>query len=81
VGGGASSSFSGSRGFTPSPRFEAVLVTRLNFDWAGKDVDTKDPVEMELDGCLHMSVLAHVAGSTSRANVGPWIAFVFNEGL
>jgi len=33
-------------------------------------------VEVALAGRLQMSALAHVAGSTSRAYVGPWNAFV-----
>ncbi len=45
--------------------------------WAGKDIDMDDPVELALAGRLQMSALAHVAGSTYRAYVGPWNAFVF----
>ena len=51
------------------------LSLPLNIGWAGKDVSIDDPVEVELAGRLQMSALAHVAGSTSRAYVGPWNAF------
>ena len=33
-------------------------------------------MEVELAGRLQMSALAHVAGLTSRACVGPWNAFI-----
>jgi len=45
------------------------------FGWAGKDININDSVEVALAGRLQMSALADVAGSTSRAYVGPWNAF------
>ena len=53
-----------------------TLSLPINFGWAGKDINTNDPVELALAGRLQMSALAHVAGFTSRAYVGPWHAFV-----
>jgi hypothetical protein len=52
-----------------------------NSGWAGKHVTINDPVEVELAGYLQILELAHVAGSTSRANVGHWNAFFFGAGL
>jgi hypothetical protein len=53
-----------------------TLSLPINSGWAGKDINMDDPVELALAGRLQMSALAHVAGSTSRAYVGPWNAFV-----
>ena len=52
------------------------LRLQLNTGWICKDVNIDDPLEVELAERLQMSALAHVAGSTSRAYVGPWNAFV-----
>ena len=43
---------------------------------ASKDVNIDDSVEVALAGRLQIGALAHVAGSTSHAYVGPWNAFV-----
>jgi hypothetical protein len=56
---------------------EGRLSLPLDLSWAGKDINIDEQVEVELTGRLQMSALAHVAGSTSRANVGAWNAFVF----
>jgi len=48
-----------------------ALSLPINTYWAGKDVNIDDPVEVALAGCLQLSALAHVAGSTSGAYVGP----------
>ena len=56
------------------------LSLPTNTGWAGKDVNIDDPVEAALAGRLEISALAHVAGSTSRAYVGPWDAFVLWRG-
>jgi hypothetical protein len=53
-----------------------ALSLPINTGWAGKDVNIDDPVEVALAGRLQLLALAHVAGSTSRAYVGPWNAFV-----
>jgi hypothetical protein len=53
-----------------------VLSLPINTGWAGKDVNIDDPVELALAESLQLSALAHVAGSTSRAYVDPWNAFV-----
>ncbi len=53
-----------------------ALSLPTNSGWAGKDINIDDPVELALAGRLQLSALAHVAGSTSRAYVGPWNAFV-----
>ena len=53
-----------------------ALSLSINTGWAGKEVHIDDPVEVAMAGRLQISVLAHVAGSTSRAYVGPWNAFV-----
>jgi len=53
----------------------ALSIPR-NTGWASKDINVDDPVEVALAARLQMSALAHVAGSTSRAYVGPWNAFV-----
>jgi hypothetical protein len=53
-----------------------TLSLPINSGWAGKDINIVDPVELALACRLQMSALAHVAGSTSRAYVGLWNAFV-----
>jgi hypothetical protein len=53
-----------------------TLSFPIKSGWAGKDINMDDPAELALAGRLHMSAFAHVAGSTSRAYVGPWNAFV-----
>jgi len=53
-----------------------TLILPINSGWAGKDINMDDPVEFALASRLQMPALAHVAGSTSRAYVGPWNAFV-----
>jgi hypothetical protein len=55
---------------------EGSLSLPLGLGWANKDINIKDPFEVELASRLQLSALAHVAGSTSRAYVGPWNAFV-----
>jgi hypothetical protein len=59
---------------------EGTLSLPLNSSWACNDVNINDPVELDLAGRLDMSALAHVAGATSRAYVGPWNAFVLWRG-
>jgi len=53
-----------------------TLSLPINLGWTGKDINMDDTVELALAGRLQMSALAHVAGSTSRAYVGPYNAFV-----
>jgi hypothetical protein len=53
-----------------------ALSLPINNGWVGKDVNIDDPVEIALAGRLHISALVHVTGSTFRAYVGPWNAFV-----
>jgi len=53
-----------------------ALSLPINSGWAGKYINMDDPMEVALAVRLQMSALAHVAGSTSRAYVGPWNAFV-----
>jgi hypothetical protein len=53
-----------------------TLSLPINSGWEGKDINIDDPVELALAGRLQMPALAHVAGSTSLAYVGPWNAFV-----
>jgi hypothetical protein len=55
---------------------EGSLSLPLDLGWANKDININDPFEVELASRLQLSALAHVAGSTSRAYVGPWSAFV-----
>jgi hypothetical protein len=38
--------------------------------------NASDPVEVGLDVGLHEFAMAHVAGSTASADVGPWTHFV-----
>jgi hypothetical protein len=54
-----------------------ALSLPIDSGWAVKDINIDDPVEVALAGRLHMSALAHVAGSTSRAYVGPLNAIFF----
>jgi hypothetical protein len=44
--------------------------------WSQKDINTNDPIEVELASRLQNLALAHVAASTSKAYVGPYNAFV-----
>ena len=48
-----------------------ALSLPLNTGSAGKYVNIDDPVEVLLSWRLHMSTLAHIAVSTSRAYAGP----------
>ena len=53
-----------------------ALALPINIGRTGKDVNIDDPMEVALAGRLQMSALAHFAGPTSRAFVGPWNACV-----
>jgi hypothetical protein len=61
---------------------QAILGVGINHippssGWSNKNINLDDPIEMALARELQSPALAHVAASTSQANVGPWNAFVF----
>jgi hypothetical protein len=53
-----------------------ALSLPINTGWTCTDIHIGDPVEVALTGRLQMSALEQAAGSTSRAYVGLWNAFV-----
>ncbi len=44
--------------------------------WVSLDVNREDPVEVAVAARVQHFAMAHVVGSTSKAYVGPWNAFV-----